>query len=232
MTRVLIFSFIIFLVSCAPQNKNISKDSSAINLSGEEYIVAQGLYKIKLPWMWFDMTTMDLNETLDFAADRGYFDINSQYYKAFRRMSQKDQEDGTGANIFVPLNVLLSTYANDLGRFGVPNVSIAYSIDLYEPFTDEYIETLCFQKEEYWKLIFANSDFKMERCGRSNVLKGKNQMFTKMVNHPEKDFEQYIYSTYLSNYMVHSAVYTCHKLICDLYFPEVAQMLKSIEQYP
>ena len=64
--------------------------------------------KIKLPWMWFDMTTMDVTETIDFAADRGYFDINSEYYKAFRRMSQKDQEDGTGANIFVPLNVLLA----------------------------------------------------------------------------------------------------------------------------
>ena len=117
----LILSLIFYVTACSPPTREISTEPSALNLSGEEYIVAQGLYKIKLPWMWFDMTTMDVTETIDFAADRGYFDINSQYYEAFRRMSQKDQEDGTGANIFVPLNVLLATYANDLGRFGVPN---------------------------------------------------------------------------------------------------------------
>ena len=228
----LIFSLIFYVTACSPPTREISTEPSALNLSGEEYIVAQGLYKIKLPWMWFDMTTMDVTETIDFAADRGYFDINSQYYEAFRRMSQKDQEDGTGANIFVPLNVLLATYANDLGRFGVPNLTIAYSKDLYEPFSDEYIEIACLQKEEYFKQLFPNLDFKMERCGRSNVLKGKNQMFTKLVNFPKKDFEQYIYSAYSSDYMFHSAAYNCHKLICDLYFPEVAQILKSFDQYP
>ncbi len=228
----LIFSLIFYVTACSPPTREISTEPNALNVFGEEYIVAEGLYKIKLPWMWFDMTTMDVTETIDFAASRGQFNINSEYYKAFRRMSQRDQEAGTGGNIYVPLNVLLATYATNLTRFGVPNLSIVYSPDIYEPFSDEYIEIICLQKEEYWKQIFANSDFRMERCGRSDVLKGKNQMFTKLVNFPQKDFEQYIYSTYSSDYMVHSAVYTCHKEICDLYFPEVAQILKSFDKFP
>ena len=226
----IIISF--FLISCSPQSKKVSNDSYSIKSSDGEYIVAEGLYKINLPWMWFDMTSMDITETLDFAAERGHFDINSELYKAFRSMTQRDQESGSGANIFIPLNVLLASYASDTNMFGIPNLSIAYSNDIYQPFSDEYIVSICDQKEQFFKSLFSNPNFEMAVCGRSNVLKGKNQMFTKFVNHPEKDFEQYVYSTYLHEYMVHSAVYTCHKEICDLYFPQITEILKSFNKFP
>jgi len=233
MTRVLIISFIIFLVSCAPQTSKVTNVNETKNSTYEfstKYINRDGYYKFELPNNWLDVSAPNLSEAL---SDSDLLDKDNLLTEQFLNDIEALQvKGGIGAKTFMPFDILTLTYLDDIKDYGFPWLTITNTYDTYKEKTDAELEAYCLFKEQYFKSLISSPDFEMERCGESNVLKGKGQQFTKLLNNPYKDFEQYIYTTFMYDYLVHSVIYTCHKKVCDIFFPQVSEILSSFEQYP
>ena len=233
MTRVLIFSFIIFLVSCAPQTSKVTNVNETKNSTYEfstKYINRDGYYKFELPNNWLDVSAPNLSEALN---DSDLLDKDNLLTEQFLNDIEALQvKGGIGAKTFMPFDILTLTYLDDIKDYGFPWLTITNTYDTFKEKTDAELKAYCLFKEQYFKSLISSPDFEMEHCGESNVLKGKGQQFTKLLNNPYKDFEQYIYTTFMYDYLVHSVIYTCHKKVCDIFFPQVSEILSSFEQYP
>ena len=222
----LIFSLIFYVTACSPPTRDFSNSQNVGNSTDDlstKFINVEGKYEFDLPNTWLDASAPNIRE----GVNTDLLDMNSPMTKLmFQQMEQ------SGMKAFIPFNILAITFIDDVKEYGLPWLTIVHGPDTYIDRTDAELEAYCLFKERYFKSVVTNPDFEMERCGGSNVLRGKGQQFTKLLNNPYNDYEQYIYTTFMYDDLFHSVTYTCHKKVCDIFFPGVSEILSSFDQYP
>ena len=229
----LILSLIFYVTACSPPTREVSNINETRNSNYElstKYINKDGLYKFDLPNNWLDVSDPNVS---DFVNSSPAIDKDNELTKQFLNTIEAYELEGNiGVRSFMPFDVLYLLYIDDVKEYGFPWVNITNTADTYKELTDAELEAYCLWKEQYFKSVAANPDFEMERCGGSNVLRGKGQQFTKLLNNPYNDYEQYIYTTFMYDDLAHSIIYTCHKEVCDIFFPQVSGILSSFDKYP